>query len=83
MFPTAVRLVDHHHDVAAAAERLVALRELLHGGEDDAVSLPALQEPPQVLAGGRLHRRLAQEGRAPGELAEQLVVEVVTIGNNK
>ena len=79
---SAVRLVDHHHNVAAAAERLVALRELLHGGEDDAVSLPALQEPPEVIAGGRLHRRLAQEGGAPGELAEQLVVEVVPVGND-
>ena len=42
----AVGFVDHHHDVAAIAERLVALRELLHCGEDDAVGLPALEESP-------------------------------------
>ena len=78
----AMGLVDHHHDVAAVAERLVAFRELLHGGEDDSVCLPALQEPPQVLAGGCLHRCLAQEGRAPGELTEQLVVEVVPVGDD-
>ena len=42
----AVGFVDHHHDVAAVAERLVALRELLHCGEDDAVGLSALEESP-------------------------------------
>ncbi len=77
-----MRLVHHDHDVAPVAQRLVAVGELLHGREHDAVGLAALQQALQVLAAGSLHGCLAQKRRASTELAEELVVQVVSVGDD-
>ena len=78
-----MRLVDHHHDVAAVAKRLIAVGELLHGGEHDAVGFAPDEQFLQILAAGRLYWRLAQEVLAAPELPEQLVVQVVAVGDHR
>ena len=67
-------LVDHNDDVAAVAQGLIAVGELLHGGEDDAVRLAPLKQVLEVLAALRLDRCLAEERGAAPELAVELVV---------
>ena len=46
----AVSLVHHHHNVAPVAQRLVAVRELLHGREDDAVRRTPLKQILEALS---------------------------------
>src|SRR5450759_1602594 len=82
----AVRLVGDDHDVATVREDRVAIatllgEELLDRREDDAAGAD-----PELLAQvgpvGGLHGRLAQEIAAAGERAEELVVEVVAVGQD-
>ena len=82
----AVRLVGDHHDVAALGERRVPValllgEELLDGREHHAARGDR-QQLPQVRAALGLHRRLAQQVRAAREGAEELVVEVVAVGEH-
>jgi hypothetical protein len=82
----AVRFVGHHHDVAALRERRVPValllgEELVDGGEHHAARNDR-QELAQVRPALGLHRRLAQEVLAAGERAEELVVEVVAVGEH-
>ena len=77
-----VRLVHHHDDVSPVTEGLVPVHELLHCREDDAVGLSPNEELQEVLAGGRLHGLLTQERLAAPELAVELVVEVVPVGDD-
>ena len=82
----AVRLVGDHDDVAPLGEErmpvaLVVRKELLDRGEHD----PARFHPEsgaQVGPAGGLHRRLAQQVGAAREGAEELVVEVVAVGQH-
>ena len=78
----AVSLVHHHHNVAPVAQRLVAVRELLHGREDDAVRLTTLKQFLKIPAALGLDRLLAQEPGAAAELSEKLVVEIVAVGDD-
>ena len=81
----AVRLVGDHHNVATVSEHRVAVAvfarcELLQRGEDDAAR-GALELGSQVGAGRRLHGRLWEDaGRREG-FTEELVVEVVAVGD--
>ena len=75
-------LICHDHDVPAFRQRLAGFLELLHGGENDVVYLTACQQFLQILAAFRLLGRLTQKILAPGELAIQLVVQVVAVGDN-
>jgi len=82
----AVRLVCDHDDVPATGQQRVAVplllrEELLDRGEHDAARLDR-QQAPQVGAAVRLHRRLAQQVPAPRERPEQLVVQVVAVGQH-
>ena len=82
----AVRLVGDDDDVAAVGERRVPValllgEELLDRGEDHAARSDR-QELAQVRAGLGLHRRLAQQILAARERAEELVVQVVAIGED-
>ena len=82
----AVRLVGDDDDVRAVAEqrvRLAALvgHELLDRREDDAAG-GDLQLGAQVVAALGLHRLLPQQLVAVGERAEELVVEVVAVGEH-
>ena len=81
-----VRLVGDHHDVAAVGQQRVPVpfllgEELLDRGEDHAARCDG-ELRPQVRAARGLRRRLAQEVAAPGEGAEELVVEIVAIGEH-
>ncbi len=81
----AVRLVGDDDDVPAVAQggQPLALlgKELLDGREHHAAA-GDLQELAQALAVGGLHGRLAEELEAALELAEELVVEVVAVGQD-
>ena len=82
----AVRLVGHDDDVAAVAQQRVHIAfrigaEFLDGGEDHAASR-ALQQLAQLGAGIGLLRRLAEELAATGEGAEELIVQVVAVGEH-
>ena len=81
-----VRLVGDHHDVAAVGQQRVPVpfllgEELLDRGEDHAARCDG-ELRPQVRAARGLRRRLAQEVAAPGEGAEELVVEIIAIGEH-
>ena len=76
-----VGLVRHDYDVPAFRQRLPGLLELLHSGKDDTVGLTARQQLLQVLPALGLLGRLAQEILTPGELAVELVVQVVAVGD--
>ena len=78
----AVRLVDHHHDVAALRQRPVTLLELLHRREEDAVCLTPGQQLAQMGAARRLHGHLPQKVAALRKLTVQLPVEVVAVGQH-
>ncbi len=82
----AVRLVRDHDDVAAVGEgRVFDLAglgcELLEGGEHHAAGRTR-QSLSQVLPAVGLPRGLAEQVAAHGERAEQLVVEVVAVGED-
>ena len=72
----AVGLVRHDHDVPALRQRLFAPLKLEHGRKNDAVGCSAVQQGFQMLLAGGLDRRLAEEGRALGELGVELVVQI-------
>ncbi|EXI72987.1 MAG: hypothetical protein AW07_02919 [Candidatus Accumulibacter sp. SK-11] len=82
----AMRLVGDHDDVPPVGEHRVAVallfrEELVDGGEHH----PALchaQQLAQVRPTLGLHRRLAQQVAAAREGAEELVVEVVAVGEH-
>ena len=78
----AVRLVRHDDDVVTLGKRLMRLLELLHGGENDAIRLPAVEQLFQVLTALRVDRVLTQEVLALGELAVKLVVQIVPVSND-
>ena len=75
-------LVRHDHDIPPLRQGLAGLLKFLHRREDDAVGLTSRQQLFQILPALRLLRRLAQEILAPGELAVELVVQVVPVGDN-
>ena len=81
----AVRFIGDHHDVGAGAQlghRFALFRhEFLDGGEHHATTGP-IEQLAQVFAIGGLQRRLAEEIGATLELAKELVVEVVAIGEH-
>ena len=58
---SAVCLVSHHDDVLSVRKRFVRLLELLHGREDDAVSLSVLEQFLQMFAAACLLRTLSEE----------------------
>ena len=74
-----VGFVCHDHNIPAGGERLGALFEFLHGGEDNAVGLAVGQKLYEVLAALRLLGRLPQEVLAAAELAIELIVQVVPV----
>ena len=78
----AVSLVGHDDDVAAVAEHTVAFLALLDGGEDDAAAHTAFQQLGKFLAALGLLWRLTQEVLAAAELSEELVVEVLAVGDH-
>jgi hypothetical protein len=82
----AVRLVGDHDDVAAVGQHrlpvaLLLGEELLDRGEDHAPRRDG-KLLPQVGSAFGLHRRLAQEVLAAREGAEELIVEVVAVGEH-
>ena len=82
----AVRLVGDDDDVAPVGEHRVPValllgKELLDGGEHDAAGGDR-ELRPQVGAVGGLHRRLAQQIATAREGAEELIVEVVAVGEH-
>ena len=77
-----VGLVCHDHDIPALRQRLIGFLKLLHGGKDDAIGLTARQQLLQVLSALGLLGRLAQEVLATGELAVELVVQIVAVGDD-
>ena len=56
-------------------------KELLNGGEDHAAGLDH-QLVAQVGPTRRLHRRLTQQVLAAGEGAEELVIQIVAVGEH-
>ena len=82
----AMRLVGDHDDVASVGQhrivgRAVLGREFLQGGEDHATRRP-VEQLAQMLAVLGLLRRLAQQVLAHAERAEQLVVQIVAVGQH-
>ena len=82
----AMRLVGDDHDVAALRQQRVAValllgEELLDGGEHHAARLDR-EFRAQIGPALRLHRRLPQQVPAAREGAEELVVEVVAVGQH-
>ena len=82
-----VRLVGDHDDVAAIREHRVAVallfrEELLNRGEHDSPAGHS-QESPQIRAAFGLNGRLPQQIAAPGKGPEELVVEVVAVGEHE
>ena len=83
----AVRFVRDHHDIAPVAQQRIdrfprGRRELVNGREDHPAG-GAVQRLAQVLATGRLGRRLADQVRILREGAEQLVVQIVAVGDDQ
>ena len=81
-----MRLVGYHNDIAAIGQdRIIGRaglgREFLQGREDHAAGRP-VEQLAQMLAVLGLLRRLAQQVLAKAERAEQLVVEVVAVGQH-
>src|SRR4051812_42428947 len=79
-------LVGDDHDIPAAAEerKFVALllgEELLNGGEDDATRCD-LELLTEVGAALHLNWFLAQKRVAPAERTEELVIEVIPVGQD-
>ncbi len=82
----AVGFVCDDNDVAAFGQggKPVALllgEELLDGGEHHATGRH-LEQLAKLCSVLRLDRGLPQELRAPGELSEQLVVQVIAVGED-
>ncbi len=82
----AVRLVGDHHDIAPLGKRRVSValllgKELVNGGEHHPARRYA-EQPAQVRAALGLHRRLAQQVLAARERAEELVIEIVAVGEH-
>ena len=78
----AVRLVGHNDDVATVGKETLIFLELLNGREEDTSSLTVTEQVCEFGFGGSLLRHLTQEIRATAELTEQLVVEVVAVGDH-
>ena len=80
-----MRLVGYYHHVAAVGQQVVAVAllwlEFLYGGEDHTSRLH-LQQVLQMVAAVGLHRRLAQQLFGGYKSLEELVVEVVTVGDD-
>ena len=81
----AVRFIGDHDDVLPGAQlghRFAPVgHELLDGGEHHTAA-GAVEQVAQLLAIGGLHRGLAEDVGAALELAEELVVEIVAIGEH-
>ena len=82
----AMRFVGNDHDVAPGGKQWmhVALffgKKLLNGREDHAARFDR-QLAAQIGPAGGLHWRLAQQGLATRKCAEELVVEVVAVGEH-
>ena len=78
-------LISDHHDVAPVRKDGVAVAifarcELLQRGEDDPTRR-TLELRPQVGAGRRLYRRLRQDPRWGEGLPEELIVEIIAVGD--
>ena len=76
-----MRLIRDNDHVAARGERLRNLSELLQGREDHAARCPA-QDLLQIVAALGLHRRLPDQIAAHREGREELVVEIVPVGQH-
>ena len=81
-----MRLVGDHDHVAAIREnrivgRAILGRELLQGGEDHAAGRP-IKQLAQMFAVLGLVGCLAQQVLAHAERAEQLVVQIVAVGQH-
>jgi hypothetical protein len=82
----AVRLVSDHDDVAAVSQHRIVSRprfrrELLQGGEDHS-SRGSIEQFAKVVSIFGLLWRLAQQVLAHAEGAEQLVVQIITVGQH-
>ena len=77
---SAVCFVSYDDDVSSFRERGVVFLELLHGGEDDAVCFSSEESVSEVFSGFGIFRCLPEEGSAFCELAEELSVQVVSVG---
>ena len=82
----AMGFVGDDHDVAAVREERMPVpllfgEEFLDGGEDHATGRDR-KLLAQVGPVSRLHRRLAQQILAAGEGAEELVVQIVAVGDD-
>ena len=82
----AVRLVGDHHDVFPGGQLLVHIAlvrlKFLDGGEDHAAR-SHFEQVLQLLAVLGLHRLLPQQLLGSGEGVEQLVVQIVAVGNHQ
>ena len=75
---------DHHHIAAVGQQRIgrsLFRGELLDGGEHHPTRCPR-QRLLQILAAVGLHRCLSDQVAAHGESAEQLVVQIVAVGDD-
>ena len=77
----AVRLVGHDHHVGALRDHAVRLGELLDGREHHAARR-AVEQRLQMLPAFGLHRGLPQQRAPGGEGVEELVVEIVAVGDH-
>ena len=77
-----VGLVHHDDDIPPPGQCRAAFLKLLHGGKDDVVGLTACQQLSQMLTALRVLGRLPQEVLAPDKLAVELIIEVVSVGDD-
>ncbi len=75
----AVRLIGDDHDVAARGERPIHLAKLLQRRENHPARSP-VEQRLQVLAALGLHGRLPDQIPAHRERSEELVVQIVAVG---
>ena len=78
----AMRLIRHDDDVMALRQRLMGFLKLLHRGEDDTVSLSAIEKFLQVLSAPRMNWNLPKKILTLGKLSIQLIIQVVTVSND-
>ena len=74
-----MRLIRHDDDIPTIRKRLITFLKFLHGCEDDAVCLTVCKQFFQVGSALGVLRRLAQEVLAAGELAVELVIQVIAV----
>ena len=77
-----VCLVGDDDDITPVAEQSCFFLKLLDGGEDDAAAHTAFEQLGKFLAALGLLWSLTQEVLAAAELAEELVVEVLAVGDH-